>query len=319
MTQQASSILACRKTVFAALVLGIVSVVGVRAPAAELYATSIAGSQIVKVDTVANTATPYHNTPSGADSLIFDSAHRVVYTQVFTGQVRRFDPAGPTDGVIASGFTSPADIVLEPGGNTMLLSEFLGGKIDRIDLTTNAVSTLLAPGGNPEGLAYDGARLFANLGSRSGGPTGKFVAEIDPVTGAVLSTSPGLDSLDGLTYDPFSGLLYASSLFGNRILSINPNNLSDVHDVTGALGSIPRPDGITADALGNIFIASSGDFHIYQLNLISNVLTQKTFVNGLDDVAPAFGSGSIPEPSSLVLAALGIVGLVAWGWRRRKR
>ena len=35
---------------------------------------------------------------------------------------------------------------MEPGGNTMLVSEFYGGKIDRIDLTTNVVSTLLSPG-----------------------------------------------------------------------------------------------------------------------------------------------------------------------------
>ena len=123
----------------------------------------------------------------------------------------------------------------------MLVSEFGSGNIDRINLTTLAVTTLLSPGGNPEGLAYDGTRLFANLGFRYGGPTGKYVAEIDPVTGAILATSPGLNDLDGLTYDPYSGLLYASSYFGNTVYSIDPNNLANVQDVLGSGGGIPRP------------------------------------------------------------------------------
>jgi DNA-binding beta-propeller fold protein YncE len=148
------------------------------------------------------------------------------------------------------------------------------------------------------------------------------VAEINPTTGAILATSPDLDSLDGLTFDPYTGLLYATSVFGNLVYSIDPNNLSVVHDVTSKIGSIPGPDGITTDGVGNIYIASSGslgDSHIYQLDLINQTLTQKTFVNGLDDLAPLSGLGSIPEPSSFVLAGFGFAVLAAWHWRRRKR
>jgi streptogramin lyase len=303
------------------MALIIVSIGTGRAVAAVLYATSNTGNQIDRVDTVANTVTTYLNTPSAVDSIMFDSAQRVIYTQDNAGDVRRYDPSIPSDTALASGLNTPADIVLEPGGNTMLVSEFGSGNIDRINLTTLAITTLLSPGGNPEGLAYDGTRLFANLGLRYGGPTGKYVAEINPVTGAILATSPGLNDLDGLTYDPYSGLLYASSYFGNTVYSIDPNNLANVQDVLGSGGGIPRPDGITGDGAGNLFIASStygGDSHIYQYSLLTHVLTQETYVNGLDDLAPVSGLGSIPEPSGLVLLGAGAVGLLTYAWRKRR-
>jgi sugar lactone lactonase YvrE len=250
---------------------------------------------------------------------MFDPAQRAIYTLHYAGEVRRYDPSSATDTGIASGLNFPADIALEPGGNTMLVSEIWAGKIDRINLTSFAVTTLLTPGGNPEGLAYVGTRLFANLGNRYGGPTGKYVAEIDPVTGNVLATSPGLDSLDGLTYDSFSGRLYASSLYGNLVYSFDPNNLSNFSDVTSKLGTIPGPDGITSDGIGNIFIAAGGDEYIYQLDLVNNTLMQKNYVYGLDDLAPASGLGSlIPEPSSSALAGLGLAGLLISRGRVKK-
>ena len=316
MTQQASLIAACKRAAFAVMVLTVVSAGSGRAVATVLYATSIAGSQIDKVDTVANTVTTYLTTPSAADSIMFDSSQNVIYTEVTAGEVMRYDPNTFTNTVLASGLNGPADIVLEPGGNTMLVSEFYGGNIDRINLTTLTTTTLLSPGDNPEGLAYDGTRLFANLGSRYGGATGKYVAQIDPVTGAILATSPGLNDLDGLTYDSYTGLLYASSYLGNTIYSIDPNNLSIVHDVAASLGGIPGPDGITSDGVGDLFIASSGDSHVYQLNLLTHVLTQENYVYGLDDLAPASGSGSIPEPATFALLGSALLGL---GVVRRQR
>jgi len=289
------------------------------ASAEDLYATSISGSKINKVDTNTQAVTTLVNTPSAADSLVFDSAGRIIYTQLYTGELRRYDPFTSTDTLIATGFIEPADLALEPGGNTVLVSEYLGGKIDRVDLTTDAVTTLLSPGGTPEGLIYDASgRLFANLGNRFGGPTGKYVAQIDPVTGAILATSSGMDSLDGLTFDPFTGMLFASSLFSNGVVEIDPNNLNSVS--THFFGSLNLPDGITSDGAGNIWIASAGDSHIYQYNLGANTLTQNAFVTGLDDLAPASGLGSFhstPEPGSVTL--LLAAGLAVCGLSRRRR
>ena len=122
----------------------------------------------------------------------------------------------------------------------------------------------------------------------------------------------------------YSARLYATSVFGNTVYEIDPNNLNNVQDlaVSLKLGSIPGPDGITTDGIGNLFVASSdslGDGHVYQIDLINNTLTQKTYVYGLDDLAPASGLGSMPEPSSIVLLSIGVIGLFAYVWRKRNR
>ena len=313
MSDRISSRIPQLRFTFAVAVLGLISQFSNPAQATILYATSVTNSLIDRVDMSTNTVTTYLNTPSDADSIMFDSAGRLIYTELYTTNVDRYDPSTLTNTVIASGLNNPADIVMEPGGNSMLVSEFYGAKIDRIDLNTNLLTTLPVPGiavGGPEGLAYDGSRLFANLGVRSGGPTGKYLAEINPVTGAIIAQSPGLNSLDGLTYDPYSGMLFASSLLGNLVYEIDPNNLSNVSILGGSRPvTILGPDGITTDGLGNIFVASSssdGDSHIYQFNLPSNTLTQGPMVVGLDDLAPASGPGSaVPEPACLSLVAMG--------------
>jgi sugar lactone lactonase YvrE len=286
--------------------------------AATLYATANNGySEIDKVDTVANTVTTFLNTPAPPDSIIFDTSGNVIYSTVGAGQVVKYNPNTTNSTVLATGLVDAADEVLEPGGNSTLVSDYGAGTIDRINFSPLSVTPLSTGLGNPEGLAYDGSKLFANIGLRYGGPTAKQVAQIDPVTGAILATSPGLNSLDGLTYDPYSGLLYAASLFGNLIYSIDPNNLSIVGIATGTQ-IVPGPDGITTDGAGNLFIASSssvGNGHVYQFNLNTNTLTRDTHVNGLDDLAPASGAGSVPEPSTFALVGIGTFGLA---FRRRR-
>ena len=206
---------ACGATALALVACGLVLIgSGPASSAAILYATSVpaSGGEIYQVDTVANTVTPYLNTQYPTDSVMFDSAQNVIYTRISTGEVRLYNPTSTIDSLIANGFNGPADIVLEPGGNSMLVSEFYGGNVDRINLTTHTVSTLLtAAYAGPEGLAYDGTRLFANLGVRTATGAYKFVAGINPLNGNILAQSPLLSSLDGLTYDPYSHMLFACS------------------------------------------------------------------------------------------------------------
>ena len=270
-----------------------------RAPGTLLYATSSSDNKIYQVDTVTNAVTPYFTAVQSPDSLMFDTLGNVIYTALSAGTVRSYNPNTLVDSLITGGLNGPADVALEPGGTTMLVSEFYGGNIDRIDLTNDILTTLYsAPGTNPEGTAFDAfGNLFGNLGIRSTSAQ-KYVAQIDPTAGTILHQSPNLFSLDGLTYDPFSHKLYAASIFGNTVYQVDPSNLSSVVDLGLAHGwSIPGADGITSDGSGHVFVASApgggGDGHIYDVNVVTGALTQGPFVSdGLDDLAPASGLGA---------------------------
>src|ERR1039457_5556906 len=126
MIQSVSTFIVRGRVAVAVVALGVVMAGGGRAMAAQLYTTCITNSQIDAVDTVANTVTTFLNTPSAADSIIFDGSGRVIYTELYTGQVLRYDPITTTNVMLASGFSTPADMVLEPGGHSMLVSGYGG-------------------------------------------------------------------------------------------------------------------------------------------------------------------------------------------------
>jgi streptogramin lyase len=290
------------------LVLGIPG----RAGADVVYATSTT-SGVYAWDTQTNAVTNVFS-GIGVDSLVFDAQNRIIYTAFGSGEVRRFDPVTQSNVTLAGGFSTPADLVMEPGGNSVLVSNRDAGIINRINLATNAVSVLHS-GIRPDGLMYDNqGRLFAVLGQN-------VVARLDPITGAILSSTATLSKLDGLTFDSFTGKLFAAAPGINGLYAIDPNNLSNVTALLS--GALPNPDGIASNGLGNLFIAGFGDAHIYQFNIPTNTLTQGPFVPNLDDVTPLLPvitpspPPTIPEPSTVSLFAVGVLGLLGHAWRRR--
>jgi hypothetical protein len=338
-TKRERLISASRKGALTVAVLSLFLFRNERAGATLLYATASAPDSHIYTDQslIPSSQVPYFLAALSPDSLMFDTMGRILYTAISAGQVRIIDVnANPQDSLIAPQpgnplLNHPADVLLEPGGHTMLVSEFGlillgGGKIDRIDLVSpsHPITQLWPPSngsgsGNPEGLAYDNVgRLFANLGLRGLNPTdppAKYVAQLDPVTGAILHQSPCppqggspcLSSLDGLTYDSFTQKLYAASLYGKTVYQIDPNNLSSPVDLRQLYGWTKSqikdfvPDGITSDGSGHLFVASvqvanfAGDGHIYDINLVTGTLSRGDFIsNTLDDLAPASGLGAPP-------------------------
>ena len=179
-------------------------------------------------------------------------------------------------------------MVLDPGGATVLVSNFTGGTITRTTIcgVPPCATTVLKDIARPEGLAYDaGGRLFVLAGG-FGGVAQLF--QINPVTGATVNTSAAFDptnTLDGLVFDPFSGRLFATSQGGNAVYSIDPNTLVAVK-VASSVGTPGfGPDGVITDTHGTLYIAVR-DFHVWSLNVTTNALSGPLapLVFGLDDL-----------------------------------
>ena len=141
-----------------------------------VYWTNFGANQLVQGDVTSQTNTvidmpaPPAGTTGSPDSLVFDNSGNIIYS-VFTrnagggagtGQLRIFNPNTHTDSLLAGGFSPEAvDLALDPGGASGLVSDrntgpgFEIGNIDRVNLTTHAVTTLTAGVNTVDGLAYD--------------------------------------------------------------------------------------------------------------------------------------------------------------------
>lgn len=305
---------------------------------ADLQAATVYGSvfaspgQLVRIDTVSGQVTSILSAGAFPDSLVFDSSGRIIYTLFGANQVRRFDPVTHVDTLVSGGFSGPLDLALEPGGATVLVSNNSTPRIDRLDITTGAVTPFLNTGGG--GLTYDtSGRLYAVLPGQ--------LAELNPQSGAVLQSTPGVLVLDGVAFDPSTGNLFATDGSGGHVLRFNRNNLAAGGQVAATLiGSGGFVDGIAADGTGQLLVAVRNIANetlsgLFQVNAVNGSFTQVAFAGFLDDIAPLAGLGAppvvvvnarvatIPALSEAVLIALSLIlmgtGLAHFKGARRRR
>jgi sugar lactone lactonase YvrE len=284
-----------------------------------IYASSLEGERIVRVDTGTNQVTTIDQQNRALDSLVFTPQGNIVYTAINDGQVWMYNVTTHADTLLAHGLGSAQDLALDPSGTSVLVTAGPSvntlGNLFRVKLSGGA--TLIAQYNSSQGLAYDpSGKLYGNINGT--------VDRLDPNTGAILQTGQsGLNQLDGLTYDSYTHMLYASAQFSSMIYAIDPTTLT----ATVLTDSSPGPDGIVADGKGNLFFGSRSKSDIYQYDLTNHTLTQLSNVFGLDDLAPVSGSGSgsrsgapanaVPEPTSLAVIAFGAFWLIGYSGRRR--
>ena len=133
-------------------------------------------------------------------------------------------------------------------------------------------------------------------------------ATIDPATGDVtLDASNAAGTVSGW------GIFSASGIFNGDAANIDPG-VSFVNTDTNSEVSTGLISLTGTNDLGNIIGAShrgqSSGFY-------DGDITGKFFLDGVQGEF-ALGIQVIPEPSSLLLAALGLVSLAGYGWRRRR-
>lgn len=309
-------------TALLSLGMGVFALSG-SARAELIYATSINTDQVFTVDTTTHVLTPIFNAGVPLDSLFFDPSGRLIYSELDNGTVSALNVTTLSHVTLATGLTAPIDMALEPSLTSFLVSDSTANLV-RISLSGSGVINHLSLGLRPDGVIYDNTgRLFVNV-STGFTANNSQVWQINPTTGAVIQSTGNLGVfLDGLTFDPSTGKLFASDYNNGRIFEFDPNNLSAsptiITPMISGNDALSQPDGIDADGNGNLFIASRNNGEVVEYSLGTTTTTDLAFISGLDDLAPVAGLGSlntVPEPASLPLLA---AGLAAAAWLRRKR
>jgi DNA-binding beta-propeller fold protein YncE len=287
---------------------------------ADVLAYVTGGNTIYVWDTTTNRVTPVTNSVNGGslDSLILDNNGNIFYSIIGnSSQIGQYNLNTHSNTLLTSAAgPGVADMALEPGLTTFLVSNAFGTTISRVTISTGAVSNL-SEGLRPDGLAYDNnGHLFAVLGLTE-------VAQLNPTTGAILKTISTPNQPDGLTFDPDTGKLYVSS-DGGGFYTL-PTDLSGA-TFTSVPGS-PVFDGIAS--AGNLlyFVVRGQGGLVYNLN--TGLITEVSpTIGGADDIAPVAGLGSgvpppttpaaaVPEPSGLVLLGAGLAVLAMRAVRRK--
>jgi len=298
----------------AASLLGLLTFLAVTSSSRADLAYITGGSTIYQWNTATNSVTSVVSSANGGglDSLIFDNQGDIIYSIIGTNSIGIYNLSTHNNRILASGgnFTGVADMALEPGGATFLVSNAFDGSIDRVTIATGAKTTLYNGGLRPDGVTYDDSgHLFAVLGLTE-------VAQLNPTTGAVLKTISTPNQPDSISFDALTGKLYVSS-DGGGFYTL-PTTLSSA-TFTAVSGS-PVFDGMASNGNLLYFVVRGQGAVIYNLN--TGAVTERSpFISGADDIAPLTGLGSsgssVPEPSSIVLLGLGLAILAAGGIPRK--
>jgi len=265
--------------------IALILLVAPRSWSQNLYATSETAQQLLEVNMSTGTTTVLFNTASTLDSLIVDSMGRILYTTSKVGTVSIFDPKTGANSVIVAGLSYPRDLVFDPGQASILVSNFGKGEIDRVNLVTGALTPLLKKQGTVDGLAYDSqGHLFAVVNHHTQ------IVQIDPNSGAILNKLTVVTNhtiswygLDGLTYDPYTGHLWATDVgAGANCLVEIPTDLSGF--TLFQVGNLPGPDGIVSDGDGNLYVGVNAARAV-EYNIPTDTITKSVKVKSIDDIA----------------------------------
>jgi len=162
--------------------------------------------------------------------------------------------------------------------------------------------------------AADGTGFVAPAGTTSGR-----LWQFDLATGtASLVTGQLAPSMDGLAFDPATGILYGVSQIAYGLYTIDPlSGLTTMLSAGNSLIGQGRPDiaGLAFTPDGSLWLAAVGN--LYSIDKVQGTATLVgTIGYDISGLAVVDVPGEpIPEPSTVLLLGGGLLGL-AWGRRR---
>lgn len=245
--------------------------------------------QLLNLNTTPAQLTTLYQGTANLDDLTLNSAGQLIYTVPSLGEVNLFDPVAGQNTTLVSGLKLARDLEIEPGGQTMLIALYSPGEIVRFNFATGTTTVLAKKLKTCDGIAYD---PYGNLYAVANHNT---IVQINPVTGAILNTlvlepHHGINGGDGLTYDSYSGSLWAThdgttgvGLLQIPVTAAGLGSTFSLFPTPTLKASGSAPDGIKSDGNGNLYIGAIWTAAVY--NIPTNTITQNIVVKGADGVS----------------------------------
>ena len=263
----------------AAWMLALVGVLFGQLSATEIVGVDVNSGKLLYIQTP-KTVVTIANTGTNPDAVILGPYQQIIYALAGTGAVHSFNPYTHTDATLATGLSSPFNIVLEPGCKSILVSDTGVNKIFRVMLSNGALTTFYS-GDKIEGLVYDtNGNLFASDDQLNA------IVEFNSAGAIINQTSSNspLTTPDGLTYDAHTDALYASSNTGQIIYKVSMD-LTTVSVISFPVA--PVLAGIVSDGSGNLYVVgvNGTTSTIFKYAILTATQTTLNTVPGLDDIA----------------------------------
>jgi WD40 repeat protein len=254
-------------------------------PAQQAYIANESQGKLVQLDFATGLQTTLYTIGGHPDDLTLNSQGQLIYSVPASGTICLYDPVTGNNTTLVSAIKWVRDLVIEPGGTSMLIGVYSPGQILRYNFVTGTTEVLSKKLGTVDGLAYDPAgHLFAVANHNT-------IVQIDPASGKVLKTlvlEPhlGVNGGDGMTYDSYTGQLWVTH--DGKLPSGPEGGLIEVPtDLSGftlyQTGKILSPDGIDSDGKGNLYIGAG--WYADEYNIPTDTVTKSFVFKGADGIS----------------------------------
>lgn len=227
-----------------------------------LYTPSAQGGQIFKIKHDGSSVTSIISGMGGPLGGAVDADSNFYFSEYNTGKIYKVRPDDSFN-VFADGFAGPTGMVVNPGGDSLLVANYNNNSIYKVALADSSVHNWVQGNGlnGPDGLVFGpGGNLFAaNFDDNK-------IFKISPAGQFSLFSVLNGSSNSGYLVRVDS-MFYAAGFFGHRIYEIDWNGNSSViagiGTSSGANGAAAqagfhRPNGMAASVTGDSIYITDG-------------------------------------------------------------